>query len=111
LTNDNTKKVEFIVNETSEETLVFKGTYSAKKNNVNLDNVAIWRTAGAPVTADDITFNVKIDGKTVATIDNPEYHTGFMYATDDADFSPVEVEAGKSVSVEVYAVVFASQKN
>ena len=112
LTNDNTKKVEFITNETSEETLVFKGTYSAKKSNVKLDNVAIWRTStAAPKTADDITFNVKVDGKTVATIDNPKAADKFENAKDDSDISPViSVEAGKSVNIEVYAVVFASEE-
>ena len=52
----------------------------------------IKRTAGTPKTADDITFTVKLEGK------------------DDADFSPVEVEAGKSISVEIVAVVFASEE-
>jgi sporulation protein YlmC with PRC-barrel domain len=77
-----------------------------------LDNVTIWRTStgttNPPAAADDITFNVKIDGKTVATIDNPKFAAKFADAKDDADFSPIAVEAGKSVNVEVYAVVFAS---
>ena len=108
LTNDSTKKVEFKVKETTEKT-VFKGTYTAKNNgNVNLDNVKIARTnnkAEEIVPADsDITFTVKIDGKAVATIDNP------TAAGDDADFSPIAVESGKSVSVEVIANVYAWDK-
>jgi hypothetical protein len=125
LTNDSTKKVEFKVKETTEKT-VFKGTYTAKKNgNVNLDNVKIWFTTTpngvddlfycAPATpcastdtdASDIIFTVKIDGENVATIDNPKYATGATVAKDDADFSPITVEAEKSVSVEVVATIYA----
>ena len=102
MTNDNTKKVEFKVKETTEKT-VFKGTYTAKNNgNVNLDNVKIWKTDEGVVPGNsDITFTVKVDGKTVATIDNPKA------AGDDEDFEPIAIEAGKSVSVEVIANIYA----
>ncbi len=111
LTNDTTKKVEFKTKETTEKS-VFKGTYTAKKNgNVNLDNVKIWRTTAADVPTDsDITFTVKIDGKAVATIDNPKYYANADAAKDDADFAAIAVEAGKSVSVEVLANVYAGDK-
>ena len=122
LTNDSTKKVEFKVNETMDKT-VFKGTYTAKKNgNVNLDTVKIWLTNGNgtqvvykdfvnlgtdTTDSSDVTFTVKVDGETVATIDNPKYAVNAAASTDDASFSPIAVEAGKSVSVEVVASVFA----
>jgi hypothetical protein len=108
LTNNSTNKVEFKVNETNEKT-VFKGIYTAKKNgNVNLDNVKIWRTTAANLPGNsDVTFTVKIDGKAVATIDNPAYAASVANAKDDADFSAITVESEKSVSVEVVANIFA----
>jgi hypothetical protein len=128
LTNNDTKKVEFKVNETTEKT-VFKGTYTAKNNgNVNLDNVRIVRKNSSDVAcalykitgcadatdtsktdASDITFTVRIDGKDVATLDNPK-KVNAPYNGEEADFSPITVESGKSVSVEVIASIFADHE-
>ena len=116
LTNDSTKKVEFKVNETKDQ-VVFNGKYTAKNNgNVNLDNVKIWRVANASgtietdlkaaLTNSDVTFTIEIDGKAVATIDNPATGT-VNNAKDDADFSPIAVKAWESVSVKITANVYA----
>jgi hypothetical protein len=41
LKNENSKTVEFVRNETSERTTVFKGTYTAKKSDITLKEFAI----------------------------------------------------------------------
>ncbi len=121
LTNDATKKVEFKVKETTEQ-VVFNGKYTAKNNgNVNLDNVKIWRVANNGTNAaaneavltwalkdSDVTFTIEIDGKSVATIDNPATATSANNAKDDADFSAISIKAWESVSVKILANIYAA---
>ena len=102
LTNDSNKKVEFKVEKTTEK-LVFNGTYAAKDSNIHLNNVKIANTSTGDVPEDsDIAFTVKINGKAVATIANPDE------TWEDQDFSEIVVKAGETAKVEVYANVYAA---
>lgn len=97
LTNNSTKKAEFTVLDTTTKT-VFDWTFTAKKQDTHLNNVTITLATGTILPEDNVTFHVYIDGDEVAS---------FEWA-DEADFSEIVVEAGKSVSVKVDADVYAS---
>ena len=96
--NSKVTKQQFTVRETSDPKTIFDGTFTAKKQDTRLNNVKIIKSTGDLAADDSVTFHVYIDGDEVATFD----------WADDADFSEIVVEAGKSVSVKVDAVVYAS---
>ena len=96
--NSKIKEQQFMVKETSEPKVVFDGTFTAKKQDVSLNNVVVSLATGELAADDNVTFNVYIDGTKVATFE----------WEDDKDFSAITVEAGKSVPVKVEAVVYAS---
>lgn len=96
LENNASKDVEFLVNETTRK-VVFDGTYTAKKGDVNLNSFYIDGTAP---TTDVITFYVFVDGEEIG--DTDQFGSG-----NNENFSDVLVEAGKSVKVKVEAEVEA----
>ena len=111
LKNNNSNTVEFVRNETSDRKTVFKGTYTAKKSDITLKEFAIVGTdenIGRAKTGDTtLEFYVLIDGQEVGMIDESDIATAVSSGFDSyEDFSDeVEVAAGKSVSVEIQAVI------
>ena len=112
LKNNNSKTVEFVKDETSDRTTVFKGTYTAKKNDITLKEFAIvWNKANVinhTVGAEDSTaeFYLYVNGEEVGMIDESEIEAASENFDSYTDFSDeVEVAAGKSVDIEVKAVV------
>jgi hypothetical protein len=66
LKNSETKTAEFVTQKTTKRT-VFDGTYTAKKNDVYLNEFIIEETTAKHLNSkDDITFYLYIDGKAVA---------------------------------------------
>ena len=112
LKNNNSKTVEFVKDETSDRTTVFKGTYTAKKNDITLKEFAIvWNKANVinhTAGAEDSTaeFYLYVNGEEVGMIDESEIEAASENFDSYTDFSDeVEVAAGKSVDIEVKAVV------
>ena len=102
LENKLTKDVEFLQNETNRK-VVFDGTYTAKKADIDLNKFAIaWAGIG---NGHKVTFYLFVDGEEVA--DTDVFATSDTDTTKDETFSDVRVEAGKSVNVKVEAEVEA----
>ena len=112
LKNNNSKTVEFVKDETSDRTTVFKGTYTAKKADLTLKEFAIVAAnAGvkSTVATGDTTaeFYLYINGEEVGMIDEDDIQiaTGWTFDSYENFSDDVEVAAGESVSVEVKAVI------
>jgi hypothetical protein len=116
LKNTKSTTVEFVKDETSDRVTVFEGTYTAKKSDITLKEFAIVGDKAAVInhTADveDTTaeFYVYVNGEEVGNIDEGDIVA--KATADEANFDgyesfsdEVKVEAGKSVKVEVKAVV------
>ena len=95
LDNKLTKAVDFVRNETSEPTLVFDGTYTAKKGDIYLNTVII---SGAKPTdsKNEISFTITVGDEEITADLNSE-----------ETFDDVLVKAGESVKVKVEATVDA----
>ena len=99
LENNITKDVEFLINDTSRK-VVFDGTYTAKKGDVNLNSFYIDWTKPANNGENVVTFYVFVDGEEVGDTDA-------LGSWNKENFSDVLVAAGKSVKVKVEAEVEA----
>jgi hypothetical protein len=98
LKNGLSKSVEFLTNETSRK-VVFDGTYTAKKADVDLNE--FWVTGSEGSLSDyDLTFYVFVDGEEVGNTD------AFGESNSEL-FKTITVAAGKSVPVKVEAEVSA----
>ena len=112
LKNNVTKEAEFVRWQTTKKT-IFEWTYTAKKSDVDLNEVAlIYGNAGEFVDTDTVTIDVLIDGEPVATLDADDLlpsttDVDNIDESDYVDFSDVTVKAGKSVSVKVVADIYA----
>jgi hypothetical protein len=97
--------VEFKAGETDKKT-IFKGTYTAKKKDVNINKFELLQTT-TPTwkDANPLTAYLYLDGKAVADV---EFKAG-KTATDS--FTNVLVKAGESISVELVAEVEAAPYN
>ena len=95
LDNKITKAVDFVRNETSEATLVFDGTYTAKKWDIYLNSVII---SGANPTdsKNEIQFNITVGEEEVSADLNVE-----------ETFDNVLVKAGETVNVKVEVIIDA----
>ena len=99
LENNITKDVEFIYNETNTK-VVFDGTYTAKKADIDLNKFIV--TTGSAINADHkVKFYLYIDGEEIADAD----------AGVEEPFSDIRIKAGESVKVKVEAEVEAYDKN
>ncbi len=101
LTNNTSKSVEFLTNQTTRQT-VFDGEYTAKKWDLYLNEFAIAET-NALQAWDTATFYLSIDGRDVASIDLYEGNTW-----DSMTFSNVKVKKWDKVSVKLVAEVYAA---
>jgi hypothetical protein len=89
-------------NETNRK-VVFDGTYTARKGDVNINKVYIDAPTNSPKTnsgENKITFYVTVDGEEVATVD--AFGSG-----NEESFSDIKVKAGESVKVKVEAEIEA----
>jgi hypothetical protein len=93
--NNLTKDVEFIRQQTSRK-VVFDGTYTAKKGDIDLNKFEV--TGTAPKANNDITFYLFVNGEEVADADLNE---------KEVSFSDVRVADGKSVSIKLEAEIDA----
>ena len=94
--NNLTKKVEFLIGETSRK-VVFDGTYTARKGDVNLNK--FWFESGAALPGtNEIEFYVFVDGEEVGNTN--------VFDSEET-FSDVLVKDGKSVAIRVEAEVVA----
>ena len=97
LKNSLSKAVEYMNNDTNEG-VVFDGTYTAKKSDINLNK--FYMSGAANPNKVKVTYYLYIEGKEVASVD--AYGTGAEEVFDD-----VLVKAGESVKVRVVAEVEA----
>lgn len=99
LENKLTKTVEFVKDETARK-VVFDGTYTARKGDVNLNKFTISGSVSPATPADtnDIEYYVFIDGTEVGNTSS---------VGSEEIFSDVKVKDGASVTVKVEAVVTA----
>ena len=105
LKNNDTKKVEVVRGSTSSNVVLFNGTYTAKKWDVYLNEFLIKELDGKSLEAnEDLTFNLEIEGKPVASI-SMSGSEGSEYFSDD-----VLVKKWESVKVVVKADVYAEDK-
>ena len=105
LKNNDTKKVEVVRGSTSSNVVLFNGTYTAKKGDVYLNEFLIKELDGKSLEAnEDLTFNLEIEGKPVASI-SMNGSEGSEYFSDD-----VLVKKWESVKVVVKADVYAEDK-
>jgi hypothetical protein len=95
--NSLSKSVEYM-NQDTNEGVVFDGTYTAKKANINLNK--FYMSGAANPNKVKVTYYLYIEGKEVASVDN--YGTGAEETFDD-----ILVKAGESVKVRVVAEVEA----
>ena len=93
--NNLTKDVEFIRQQTSRK-VVFDGTYTAKKGDIDLNKFEV--TGTAPKTNNDVTFYLFVNGTEVADADVNE---------KEVSFSDVRVANGKSVTIKLEAEIDA----
>ena len=103
LTNNQTKVVEYKVKDASTSKVVFDWTYTAKKQDTNINNVVLTKTAWTISSNDSVTFDIYVNGKKVDSFDFLSTST-----SEDSDFSQVLVKAWESVAVRVEANVYAS---
>ena len=96
LENNLTKDVEFLKNETNRK-VVFDGTYTAKKADIDLNKFTVNAKSNAFDGKNKVTFYLFIDGEEVADAN----------AGVEETFSDVRVKAGESVKVKVEAEVEA----
>ena len=95
--NSLSKAVEFMNNDTNDG-VVFDGTYTAKKANINLNK--FYMSGAANGDKIKVTYYLYVEGKEVASVD--AYGTGAEETFDD-----IVVKAGESVKVRVVAEVEA----
>ena len=101
------KDAEFVKGQTTTKT-IFDGTYTAKKGDVDLNEVALIYGWTRPFAAtDSVSIDVVINGKNVATLDRTDIASGTLSDSDYLDFSDVHVKAGESVSVKLVANIYA----
>jgi len=107
LSNDNSKKVEFVRGGSSKKT-VFEWTYTAKKWDVYLKQFAIKEITNAQgkdlQTNEDLTFYLSVDGTAVAEIQMNGV-SGSEYFSDN-----VLVKKWESVKVKIEADVYIEEK-
>ena len=101
LENSLTDEVEFVQNEGGRK-VIFDGTYTARKGDVDLNKVLVY--GDAPTGGNEITFHVFIDEKEVATADRAINENDVAH---EETFSNIRVKAGESVKVKVEAEVDA----
>ena len=94
-TNSLTKSVEFLTNDTDTKT-VFDGTYTAKKNDVNLTEFVM--SGVNTLTGTKATFYLYVDGKNVADV---RLSDGVLTWADQ--ISKVKIAAGESATIRVDA--------
>jgi purine-nucleoside phosphorylase len=95
LDNKITKAVDFVRNESSERTLVFDGTYTAKKGDIYLNTVII--SGAAPTDSKNkVSFNITVGDEEISADLNSE-----------ETFDDVLVKAGESVNVKVEVTIDA----
>ena len=97
LENNLTKDVEFLQNETAKK-VVFDGTYTAKKGDIDLNKFTVTANSNALAGQNKVTFYLSIDGDEVADTDT---------LGSEESFSDVRVKAGESVKIKVEAEVEA----
>jgi hypothetical protein len=97
LENSLTKDVEFLQNETAKK-VVFDGTYTAKKGDIDLNKFTVTANSNALAGQNKVTFYLSIDGDEVADTDT---------LGSEESFSDVRVKAGESVKIKVEAEVEA----
>jgi hypothetical protein len=97
LKNSLSKAVEFM-NDDTNEGVVFDGTYTAKKSDINLNK--FYMSGAANPAGVKVTYYLYVEGKDVASVDT--YGSGAEEVFDD-----VLVKAGESVKVRVVAEVEA----
>lgn len=97
LENNLSKDVEFIANETNRK-VVFDGTYTAKKADIDLNKFTISTGSAHTATNHKATFYLFIDGEEVGDTNT--------FGSEES-FSDVRIKAGESVKVKVEAEVEA----
>jgi LysM repeat protein len=106
LKNNITKDVEF-ANKATRTEIVFDGTYTAKKGDIELNEFKLVQTrTGAYQQTNKVTFYVYVDDMKTAVADaDAKFANGQYLATNT--FNNIRVKAGESVNVRVEAEVEA----
>ena len=114
LKNSTSTEAEFVKWQSTKKT-IFEWTYTAKKSDLDLNEIALILGDAWFADTDTVTIDVIINGKTVATLDADDLLAKDTDASniDEAyyvDFSDVAVKAGDSVSIKVVADIYADDE-
>ncbi|MBO7095176.1 hypothetical protein J6V86_03235 [bacterium] len=106
--NKTTTAVEFMEDDTTDDAVVFNGTYTAKKSDLKLNKFYVVAGDAFPASV-NVTYDLYINDELVASTD--------VYGAENYEpFDDVEVKAGESVNVvvkataEVYDITSADLK-